>query len=83
MHDDRTELLDWARQAVERGDHAEAHALAAIALADAGDELAAWGFGNLDVNLESIDHWLSEVTKSLGDLGGWAEQKNAGLGVLS
>jgi len=42
MHDDRTELIDRARQAVERGDHAEAHALAAIALADAGDELAAW-----------------------------------------
>ena len=43
MHDDRTQLLDRARQAVERGDHAEAHALAAIALPDAGDELAAWG----------------------------------------
>jgi hypothetical protein len=42
MHDDRIELLDRARQAVERGDYAEAHALAAIALADAGDELAAW-----------------------------------------
>jgi hypothetical protein len=70
MHDDRTELLDRTRQAAERGDHAEAHALVAIALADTGDELAARGFGNLDLNLESIDHWLSEVTKSLG---GWAE----------
>jgi hypothetical protein len=38
-----TELLDRARQAVERGDHAEVHALAAIALAHAGDWLAAWG----------------------------------------
>ena len=82
MHDDRTKLLDRARQAVERGDHAEAHALAAIALADADDELAAWA-GYLELKLESIDHSLSEVTKALGDLGGWAEQINAGLGVLS
>jgi hypothetical protein len=42
MHDERTELLGQARQAVERGDYAEAQALAAIALADAGDELTAW-----------------------------------------
>jgi hypothetical protein len=32
------------------------------------------GVGNLDLKLESIDHWLSEVTKSLGDLGVWAKQ---------
>jgi hypothetical protein len=41
------------------------------------------GVGNLDLKLESIDHWLSEVTKSLGDLGGWAKQINAGAGVVS
>ena len=39
--------------------------------------------GYLELKLESIDHALSEVTKALGDLGGWAEQINAGLGVLS
>jgi hypothetical protein len=36
------------RQAVERGDHAEAHALAAMALADAVDELAE-RMGNLNL----------------------------------
>jgi hypothetical protein len=42
MHDQRVDLLGRARRAVELGDYAEAQALAAIALADAGDELTAW-----------------------------------------
>jgi hypothetical protein len=48
MHDERVELLGRAQQAVERGDHAEAHALAAMALADTVDELAE-RMGNLNL----------------------------------
>jgi hypothetical protein len=42
MRRPREKVNPTARQTVERGDHTEAHALAAIALADAGDELTAW-----------------------------------------
>jgi hypothetical protein len=78
MHDHRTDLLDRARQAVERGDHAEAHALAAIALADAGDELAGW-VGNLDLKLESIDQQLSEMTHAVVE---WGERIEVAIRIL-
>jgi hypothetical protein len=82
MHDDRTELLDRARQAVERGDHGEAHALAAIALADAGDELTGW-VGNLDLKLESIEGSIGTMADHLGELSNWGDHIQASLGALA
>ena len=74
MHDERVDLLGRARLAVERGDYAEAHALAAIALADAGDELTAW-VAHIHADLEGVGEQLTELPH-------WGEQIQVAIGVL-
>jgi hypothetical protein len=68
-----------ARQAVERGDHTEAHALAAIALADAGDELTAW-VAHLHEDLGDVCKGVGQATNVLGQLKERAEWIDANPG---